>query len=265
MADNEESVSTLRLLRGSLPIKLNLCNCLLLATILLCIIILIYECKDYIKAVLLWVEAQEHWLICVMFLGMFTLVSFPLTWGYTFLVIASGYLFGVPRGLMTVVVTGNLGVAIAHYTMRTFSNMFPVSRFCNSDKMNAILMVISGPRAFKVAVFARLTPIPFGLQNTIFAVSNINTKEYLIATVFGLFPAQIINVYLGSTLRSMEEVLSNKSTAATGFIVLFQIVIGVTLMIYVVAKARAELRRTLNRDFPSNCALFNTSHSLLEV
>lgn len=35
----------------------------------------------------------------------------------------------------------------------------------------AILRVIAGPRAFKVVLLARLTPIPFGLQNTIFGVS----------------------------------------------------------------------------------------------
>lgn len=171
MADVEESVSIVRLIRGSLPIKFNFCSCLFMGIALLCIVLLLYECKDYIKAVLLWAEAQEHWLICIMFLGMFTLVSFPFTWGYTLLVIASGYLFGVPRGLVTVVFTGNLGVAIAHFTMRTFGAKFAFARICNNDKVHAILMVVSGPRAFKVAMFARLTPIPFGLQNTIFAVS----------------------------------------------------------------------------------------------
>lgn len=170
MANVEESVSTSRLIRCSLPIKFNLSSCLLLA-ILLCIILLLYECRYSIKAVLLWAEAQEHWLIYIMFLGMFILVSFPLTWGYTFLVIASGYLLGVPRGLITVVVTVNLGVAIAHYTMRTFNAKVPLTALRNNDKIRAILMVVSGPRAFRVAMFARLTPIPFGLQNTVFAVS----------------------------------------------------------------------------------------------
>ncbi|KAJ9575899.1 hypothetical protein L9F63_007211 [Diploptera punctata] len=263
MADLEESVSTFRLIRGFVPFKLNWCNCLLLATTLFVIVILLYECKDYVKAILLWVESQEHWLICIIFLVMFTLVSFPFTWGYTFLVVASGYLFGVQRGLMTVVITGNLGVAIAHYAMRTFNKKFPILRLYNSDKMNAILMVVSGSRAFKVAMFARLTPIPFGLQNTVFAVSNIGSKEYLIATFIGLFPAQIINVYLGSTLRSMEEVLSNKSTAATGFIVFFQIVVGLSLMMYVIVKARGELRKALNTDIPQQN--HKISHTLLDV
>jgi hypothetical protein len=36
-------------------------------------------------------------------------------------------------------------------------------------------------------------------------------------------------------------------------------------MMYVVVKARGELRKTLNEDFPSNDALFNTSNPLLVV
>lgn len=35
------------------------------------------------------------------------------------------------------------------------------------------------------------------------------------ATFCGLLPAQIINVYLGSTLRSMQEVLSNHEAMVT--------------------------------------------------
>jgi hypothetical protein len=63
----------------------------------------------------------------------------------------------------------------------------------------------------------------------------------------------------------MEEVLSDKSTAATDIIVFFQIAIVVSLMMYVVAKARGELRSTLSEDFTSNCALLNTANPLLEV
>lgn len=53
---------------------------------------------------------------------------------------------------------------------------FPLSlcspyRLIKTETGRAILRVISGPRAFKVVLFARLTPIPFGLQNTIFGVS----------------------------------------------------------------------------------------------
>jgi hypothetical protein len=36
-------------------------------------------------------------------------------------------------------------------------------------------------------------------------------------------------------------------------------------MMYVVVKARGELRKTLNEDFPSSDALFNTSDPLMMV
>jgi hypothetical protein len=56
---------------------------------------------------------------------------------------------------MTVVVTGNLGVAIAHFTMGTFGAKFAFTRLYNNDKVLAVLMIVSGPRAFKVVMFAR--------------------------------------------------------------------------------------------------------------
>lgn len=43
--------------------------------------------------------------------------------------------------------------------------------------------------------------------------------RYHIASALGLLPAQIINIYLGSSLRSMQDVLEDRSTAATGYIV----------------------------------------------
>ena len=50
-------------------------------------------------------------------------------------------------------------------------------------------------------------------------VSNIGGLRYHIASAIGLLPAQVINVYLGSSLRSMQDVLEDKSTATTGYIV----------------------------------------------
>nr|CAD7439888.1 unnamed protein product [Timema bartmani] len=255
----EDSVSQLRSIKGIIqPFRFNVCsvnflyNCAILTVALVIVVVLIFECKDYVKSILLWVEDQEHWFTYFLFLGLFTFVSFPFALGYSFLLVASGYLFGIVRGLPTVIVTANLGVFIAHSTMRYFSGYLPLSRFLTNSKMNAILTVISDSRAFKVAVCARLVPIPFGLQNTIFAMSKINTKQYLAATFLGLLPAQMINVYLGSTLRSMEDVLSNKATAATGIIVLIQISAGVSLMMYIIMKARIELRKALDQNVLSS-------------
>ncbi|TDG43388.1 hypothetical protein AWZ03_010158 [Drosophila navojoa] len=118
----------------------------------------------------------------------------------------------------------------------------------------AILRVISGPKAFRVVLFTRLTPIPFGLQNVIFGISSIKARDYHLATFLGLLPAQTINVYLGSTLRSMHEVLNDHNTKVTGYIsFVIEVICGVALMFWVVQKARKELSETLlNSDYEND-------------
>ena len=132
---------------------------------------IVFICRDYIKSLLYWIEHQNGWIITIIFVALFTVVSFPIVIGYLFLIVASGYLFGILRGIMMVVLSANLGIAIAHATLSALSSKLPIGALLQSDTARAILRVISGPQAFKVVLFARLTPIPFGLQNTIFAVS----------------------------------------------------------------------------------------------
>ncbi|XP_058794812.1 transmembrane protein 64 [Phymastichus coffea] len=207
---------------------------------------IVFICRDYIKILLYWIEHQDTWVVTIIMIALFTLVSFPIVIGYLFLIIASGYLFGIIRGIAMVVLSANLGIAVAHFVLSNLSPSLPIGALLQSDTARAILRVISGPQAYKVVLFTRLTPIPFGLQNTIFAVSQIHGMKYHISSAIGLLPAQLINVYLGSSLRSMQDVLEDKSTAATGYIVFaFQIFIGVSLMVYVVQKARRELQLAL--------------------
>lgn len=230
-------------------------NLLLPLCLLIGIMLLIYAFRDTAKGVLFWIETQNTWTIFVIFLCMFTIVSFPVTVGYLVLIIASGYLFGFIRGLLTVLIGANLGVAIAHNTIKSLQSKLPVHKLIKNETGRAILRVISGPRAFKIVLFARLTPIPFGLQNTIFGISSVNTRSYHAGTVIGLLPAQTINVYLGSKLRSIHEVL-NDHNAALGLagygVFVVEVIVGAALMIWVVQKARLELSAALLATADSN-------------
>ena len=52
----------------------------------------------------------------------------------------------------------------------------------------------------------------------------------MIATVVALLPTELINVYVGSTIRSMEDVLNDEGTALTGYIV-FSVQVGIHLLL----------------------------------
>lgn len=54
--------------------------------------------------------------------------------------------------------------------------------------------------------------IPFQFQ-----ISTVNPFDYHSATLLGLLPAQVINVYLGSKLRSIHDVINDNHTAVAGY------------------------------------------------
>lgn len=230
-------------------------NYLLPLCVIAVLVFVIYAFRDYAKTLLYWIETQNSWIIFAIFLCLFTIVSFPVTVGYLVLIISSGYLFGFIKGLLTVIIGANLGVAIAHNTIKSMQSKLPVHKLIRNETGRAILRVISGPRAFKIVLFARLTPIPFGLQNTIFGISAVNSRSYHTGTVIGLLPAQTINVYLGSKLRSIHEVL-NDHNAALGLagygVFVVEVIVGAALMVWVIQKARTELSAALLSDMDSD-------------
>ncbi len=169
--DEENNYSSL----NTLPIRSSfasgpICQCLLSLLTISIMVFVVFEFRDTIYQVLLWIEQQDIWMTLVMFAALFTLVSLPLAWGYILLNLACGYLFGVLAGIFVVTVTAAIGVFLAHVIVKQLCLSFITTRLLNSHSLRAFVNVISGPQAFKVIVFARLTPIPFGLQNAIFAV-----------------------------------------------------------------------------------------------
>lgn len=152
---------------------------LLLFTLVLTAAVL-YFCKKYIKAVLYWLENQDSVIISTTIIVLFIIVSFPLSVGYIVLVGAAGYLFGILKGFVLSVIGANTGLLVAHNVLKLVGHHHRVRKFVENETATAILRVISGPLCFKIVLMARLTPIPFGFQNTIFAVSIVSELKIIL-------------------------------------------------------------------------------------
>ena len=133
-------------------------------------IVLIYFFRHYLKDFLEWLQDVNGWISGLMFICMFTIVSFPMTWGYIVLNVAAGYLYGFLIGIVTVSVSVVIGVGTSLVICRIFIRDFVQSKL-QSEHLKAIIRVVESRRGFKVVVLTRLTPIPFGLQNGLFSVS----------------------------------------------------------------------------------------------
>jgi len=152
-------------------------SCLSVSAFSACVIIIVCTfvvlSRDYIKYVLISLENNGIVISFVVFLMLFTAVSFPFTWGYILLNIAAGYLYGLAGGVFIIVSCATIGITLAHVTIRKFFGDLVRTRLVSSS-MRHVINVVESEHGFKVIVLARLTPIPFGLQNALFAVRCLN-------------------------------------------------------------------------------------------
>ncbi|XP_006811909.1 transmembrane protein 64-like [Saccoglossus kowalevskii] len=203
----------------------------------------IYLTKSYIMMLLYWLQGLSMIEGILVFTLLFFLVSLPMTWGYIIFNVAAGFLYGFPMGMLTTMIGVLIGSFSAHMICRYFFAKWVVTKIQN-DSLRALMRVVEGKNGLKVIILARLTPIPFGVQNGLFAITNVKTLRYLIASTLGLIPTQALNTYIGTTLRSMEDVLDQQSFS--GYIMfILQIVISIVLTWYVVKRARKELNQTV--------------------
>lgn len=107
-----------------------------LFSVIFCCAIVIITFKDYARSILFWIEKQNSWLVFIVLLALFTIVSFPIVVGYLLLIITSGYLLGCFHGLVTVILGVNLGIFIAHNTIKSINRRCSISRYDVAQKKN---------------------------------------------------------------------------------------------------------------------------------
>lgn len=139
--------------------------------VLIVLTYILYVGRDYVKYGLLWLDDQEEWIVCVVFLILYTAVSFPLTWGYVLLNLACGYHYGLVLGTLVTAIAASAGIVFAHLLMKHYFIGTITAKLLGPDVLRATVSALQSAHAFKLIAISRLTPIPFGLQNALFAVS----------------------------------------------------------------------------------------------
>lgn len=112
-----------KLLRRSVILKF-----MLPVVFIILIFMLLMGFKNSTKEVLIWMETQNLWTTFLIFMLLFTIVSFPFSVGYLVLIISCGYIFSMIKGFFVAMLGANLGVAIAHTTIKNMQKKLPIHR-----------------------------------------------------------------------------------------------------------------------------------------
>lgn len=173
------------------------------------------------------------------------------------LTLGAGFAFGVVRGTIAVSLGSTLGASAAWVLGRTLARGFIERRVAGNPKFRAIDEAI-GEHGFKIVLLLRLSPVfPFNLLNYALGLTRVSFRDYLLASWIGMLPATVMIVYIGSSVRSLADVMSGQVDGGIGQKLLFAAgllaTVGVTILVTRVAQ------RALRKVVPSVNSTQDTS------
>ena len=221
--------------------------------------VLAFLFKDHLISFLTYLELMSTSNLLefnLVMLLLFICVSLPVLWGYIICVLICSYVYSFFYGFLTVVLFSTCGMTCSYFICRYMFYDYANTSVQRFEYLKAVCAVIrSNDKGYKIVFLSRLMPVPFGLANAVFAVADVNLFKYILASVVGLMPSQLILCYIGSTFKSMSDVLVNQNTGRTATLVfLVQLVIAFGVMYYILKAAKIEINKHLNIEANKNTA-----------
>eukprot|EP00050_Salpingoeca_kvevrii_P009888 m.5351 g.5351 ORF g.5351 m.5351 type:complete len:483 (+) comp2504_c0_seq1:294-1742(+) len=203
-------------------------------------------CREYLGQLLAFLSHVGGWRGYALYGSLFVPISFPMMWGYLILNLGAGYLYGVWTGTLVVAVGAAVGSLASFAVCRKMFKNYVLQTLSSYENFRQILRVIEGRQGFKIIMMTRLTPVPFGLQNALFSAAKVSSRKYLAASICGLLPTQLLNSYMGSSLRSMEDVLSGKSSNT--MVLVSQVFVAVAVTFFVNQRMKREVHNACEQE-----------------
>jgi len=189
-----------------------------------------------------------------------TLSPFPLPG--TVLNVGAGFLFGVVFGSLATLV-GCMGGATCSFFLARGLCMDATRKRADADGLwsgiaNAMRDANGdGRKAFKVVVMARVPPVfPFALFNYAFALTDVSFKTYFVATAVGVYPAVVLDCYIGSICKSLAEATAGGGSALSEnqeiALLVFYGVTGIAASVYLGWRIRAIFAGYDSEEIPAH-------------
>ena len=216
--------------------------------------------KDYLASALTWIEhnPQTAWLA---FIALYAIAIALLIPASAFS-LAAGYLFGIAKGWIVVVVAATLGACIAFVMGQNFLRDWVLEK-SKSMKNFSNLDTAVATKGFLIVFLTRLSPaFPFSLINYVYSITKIKLPHYALATFLGIMPGSLLYVYAGSAAKNLQDVLSgNVEIGGNQALLVIGLIATIAVTVLVTRIAAKALKDAANLDEESN--LEETSNELI--
>ncbi|MDH5526497.1 MAG: TVP38/TMEM64 family protein [Nitrospirota bacterium] len=159
-------------------------------------VLLLFDLDKQIVPLLNRLQGMGAWapfLFVVLMAGavLFLLPGVPFTAG-------AGFVFGVGKGTLCVVLGTTLGATLAFLIARHLFGERARRAILAHPRLHRINRELA-PQGWKVVLITRLVPFfPFKLSNYFFGLTSIRLRSFVGGTLLGIIPFSLNSVYLGS-------------------------------------------------------------------
>ncbi|HSG64648.1 MAG TPA: TVP38/TMEM64 family protein [Gammaproteobacteria bacterium] len=199
--------------------------------------------SDWITRLLGWVALHPRlaWPVFVLAYVIATVAAIP----GTLFTLGSGFLFGLPVGIVLTSIGSTLGACSAFLVGRYLARDWVAQRI-SSRRGFLALDLATRHEGFKIVLLTRLSPVfPFNLLNYVLGLTAVRFRDYALATWLGMLPLTVLYVSLGAAAGDLHEILAgNVDTGLAGPVIA---VVGLTAAIAVTVLVTRTARRALDR------------------
>lgn len=220
----------------------------MLTVVVVLTILFYFDGEKYVLQLFSWVETKGTWAFFIFVLIELFVVALLLP-GIVF-TMGAGFLFGVVKGSVVVVVGTTLGAVVAFLLSRYLF----VEKMANYLLSHPTLKVIDNELASKgwrFVLLTRMVPFfPFKLSNYFFGLTQFKLQDFIIGTAIGIIPITVVNVYMGSLAASMAtlDTVSVMQSPKVWGIYSVGFLVAIFFVVYLTRVAKTALEKQLKQS-----------------
>ena len=202
-----------------------------------------YDLQDALLRALAWIRDLGA-LGPLVFAGIYVIAAVALVPG-SILTLGAGVIFGVLKGTVIVIISATLGATAAFLVGRYLARDWVASKIEAREKFQAMDKAVA-EEGWKIVGLTRLSPVfPFNVLNYAFGITRVSLRDYVLASFFGMLPATLMYVYIGSLAGDLATLGAADRSRTTGELALYAV--GLVATIVVTAYITRIARNALNR------------------
>ena len=195
-----------------------------------------------------WLEGLGAWapflfILIDMLVVVLVLPGVILTFG-------AGFMFGVLRGSLYVLIGSTIGATIAFLIARYLFGKRATEFFLDHSKLKLINDEFKRA-GWKFVLLTRLVPFfPFKLSNYLFGLMQISLRDFVIGVFFGIIPFTVTNVYIVSLAADLATIDSRTASRSRMEWTIYGIgvIIAIVAVIYITHLARQALDSSQSKE-----------------